>query len=160
MNMAIIVRPAKKEDHPAAERLLRQIAQLHADLRPDIFRPASQKYDKLQFAALLRNKNSPILVAQDEHGEVLGYAMLQVKTIRKSPVFCPRQFLYVDDLCVDETARGQGIGMALMEGVRNLAKERGIKTIQLNVWERNESAIKFYERLGFQTQRRGLEMII
>ena len=155
--MSIIVRPAKKEDHPAVERLLRQIAQLHADLRPEIFRPASRKYDKIQFVALLKNKDTPILVAQDEHGDVLGYAMLQVKTIRKNPVFCPRQFLYVDDLCVDEVSRGLGIGTALMEGVRKLAKERGIKKIQLNVWECNEGAMQFYERLGFQTQRRQLE---
>ena len=157
--MDITVRPAKKEDHPAVERLLRQIAQLHANLLPEIFRPASQKYDAQQFAAMLGDPNAPILVAQDEHGEVLGYAILQVKIVGENyPVLLPRTFLYLDDLCVDVDARGQGIGSLLMQGVRELAKSRGIEKIELNVWECNEGAMRFYERLGFTTQRRGLEM--
>ena len=156
--MSITVRPAQRKDYPAVARILRQIAQLHADLRPDIFRPASQKYGKKQFAALLKNKETPILIAQNEQGEMLGYAMLRVMTIRKNPVFCPRQFLHVDDLCVDETSRGLGIGTALMGGVRELAEERGIRKIQLNVWGCNQGALKFYERQGFQTQRRQLEL--
>jgi len=157
--MSVTVRPAKKEDHPAVERLLRQIAQLHADLRPENFRPASQKYGQEQFAAMLDDPNAPILVAQDKHGQVLGYAMLQVKTVGENhPVLLPRTFLYLDDLCVDADARGFGIGTALMEGVRELAKTRGIKKIELNVWECNQAAMRFYERLGFTTQRRELEL--
>jgi len=156
--MPITVRLAKKQDHPAVERLLRQIAQLHADLRPDVFRPASCKYDKKRYYGLLRHRNTPVLIAQNERGEVLGYAMLLMKTIgRKHPVFRPRRILYIDDLCVDEAARGQGIGTALMGAVRELARERGLERIELNVWERNEGAMRFYEQMGFQTQRRGLE---
>ena len=159
--MDITVRPAKKEDHPAVERLLRQIAQLHADLRPDIFRPASRKYDTERYCGLLQNPDTPILVAQNEQGEVLGYAMLQVKAIDDGhPVLLPRTFLYIDDLCVEESLRGAGIGAALVQAVRALAHERGIEKIELNVWECNEGAMRFYERLGFATQRRGLELNI
>lgn len=157
--MDITVRPAQMNDHPAVERLLRQIAQLHADLRPEIFRPASQKYGREQFSAMLSDPNAPILVAQDEHGQVLGYAMLQVKSVGENhPVLLSRTFLYLDDLCVDADARGFGIGTTLMEGVRALAKSRGIEKIELNVWECNQAAMRFYERLGFQTQRRELEL--
>jgi len=155
--MDIMIRPAKKQDHPAVERLLRQIAQLHADLRPDVFRPASRKYDAERYCGLLRDPDTPILVAQNEQGEVLGYAMLQVKSVDGHPVLLPRQFLYIDDLCVDEAMRGQGIGTALMEAARALARERGLERIELNVWECNEGAMKFYEQMGFRTQRRGLE---
>jgi len=158
--MSITVRPAKKQDHPAVERLLRQIAQLHADLRPDVFRPASQKYDTKRYCGLLRDPDTPVLIAQNEQGEVLGYAMLQVKSVDGHPVLLSRRFLYIDDLCVDEAMRGQGIGAALMEAVRALARERGIEKLELNVWECNEGAVKFYERLGFRTQRRVLELNI
>ncbi|MDR2686510.1 MAG: GNAT family N-acetyltransferase [Oscillospiraceae bacterium] len=159
--MDIAVRPARKEDHPAVERLLRQIAQLHADLRPEIFRPAGRKYDTERYYGLLQDTDTPILVAENREGEVLGYAMLQVKSVGENhPVLLPRTFLYIDDLCVDGDARGQGIGAALMQGVRALAKSRGIGKIELNVWECNEAAMRFYERLGFQTQRRELELDI
>jgi len=159
--MPFTIRLAKKEDHPAVERLLRQIAQLHADLRPDAFRPASRKYDTQRYYGLLDDPDTPILVAQNEQGEVLGYAMLQVKAVGEGhPVLLPRQFLYIDDLCVDVDARGLGIGAALMAAVRELAKSRGIERIELNVWECNESAMRFYEHLGFQTQRRTLELCV
>jgi len=157
--MDITVRPAKKEDHPAVERLQRQVAQLHAGLRPELFRPVGQKHDTKRYYGLLRDADTPILVAQGERGELLGYAMLQVKAVGENhPVFLPRRFLYIDDLCVDEAARGQGIGAALMDAVRALAKSRGIAKIELNVWACNEGAMRFYERLGFQTQRKVLEL--
>ena len=159
--MSVTIRPAKKEDYPAVARMLRQIAQLHAALRPDIFRPASQKYDEENYCGLLEDPDAPILVAQDVRGEALGYAMLQVKTVRGDhPVLRPRTFLFVEDLCVDEAARGLGAGRLLLQAVRELAKSRGIEKIELNVWECNEGALKFYERLGFQTQRRELELDI
>jgi len=157
--MDITVRPAQKNDHPAVERLLRQIAQLHANLRPEIFRPGSRKYDTEHYYGLLQDANTPILVAENEQGDVLGYAMLQVKAVGADhPVLLPRRFLYLDDLCVDEAARGQGIGKALMDAVWKLAESCGIEKIELNVWECSEGAIRFYERLGFTTQRRTLEI--
>ena len=159
--MSITVRPAEKEDHSAVERLLRQIAQLHADLRQDVFRPASRKYDTERYFGLLQDPDTPILVAENEQGVLLGYAMLQVKAVGTDhPVLLPRQFLYIDDLCVDVDARGSGIGAALMQAVRELAHERGLEKIELNVWECNEGAMGFYERLGFMTQRRVLELDI
>jgi len=136
-----------------------QIAQLHSEWRPDMYH-AVQKYDLKQFKALLKDKEKPILIAESAQGEVLGYAMCAVKRVRGIPVMVERDFLWVDDLCVDENARGQGIGELLMEAVTSLARERGIEKIELNVVERNEGARKFYERLGYVTQRRGMEIWI
>jgi len=159
--MPIIVRPAKKEDHPHLTRMVRQIAQMHLNLRPDIFRPEGQQFDKKQLATMLKDPDRPILVAQNGQGAVLGYVLLQVKSVGgEHPVLRPRQYLLVDGLHVDEAARGQGIGALLMDATREVAKSRGIGNIELNVWECNEGAMRFYERLGFTTQRRTLELDI
>lgn len=47
-----------------------------------------------------------------------------------------------------------------MEEVKKQAKENNYNKIELNCWEFNESAMKFYERIGLKTQRRimGLEL--
>ena len=156
--MPITTRPAQPGDYPTISRLLLQIAQLHHELRPDVFRPASQKYDKKQYDALLDNPDAPILVAENARGEVLGYVMCMVKQWQGHPVIWDRRVLHIDDLCVDEAMRGQGIGERLMEGVFALARARGITQIELNVWECNEGARRFYERMGFATQKRGLEL--
>ena len=155
----ITIRPARAEDYPAVGLLLRQIAQQHAELRPDVFHPA-QKYDKMQYATLLSDPDSPILVAEDGTGKILGYAMCQIKAWQGHSVMRDRRWLYLDDLCVDEGCRGLGVGAQLLQAVRELARARGLDRVELNVWECNEAALRFYERQGFITQRRGLELFL
>jgi len=98
-------------------------------------------------------------VAENAQGEVLGYVMLRVIT-PQNPVMQPRSFLWVDDLCVDQAARGQGIGEVLMHSAAELARARGLNKIELNVWECNEGAMRFYERLGYTAQKRGMEIAL
>ena len=68
--------------------------------------------------------------------------------------------LYIDDLCVDETKRGQHIGKKLYEFVVKFAKEEGCYNLTLNVWSCNESAMKFYEKCGLVPQKIGMEYIL
>jgi len=151
------IRQAGLEDYDSVARLLLQIAALHHKLRPDIFRLTGSKYDLEQYKEMLKDKDRPILVAE-KGGTALGYAMCVVVRHKDHPVGNDRCFLYVDDLCVDENCRGQGIGEALMTAVTDLARERNCGAIELNVWECNQGAREFYERLGYTTQRRGLEI--
>ena len=57
-------------------------------------------------------------------------------------------------------SRRKGIGKLLIEEVKKQARENDYNKIELNCWEFNESAMKFYESIGFKTQRRimGLEL--
>ena len=68
--------------------------------------------------------------------------------------------LYIDDLCVDETKRGTHVGSALYRHVLAYAKENGCYNLTLNVWACNESALKFYERMGLVPQKIGMEQIL
>ena len=157
LNAQCSIRDARKEDYPTIARLLVQIAALHSELRPDIYRPA-QKYDQEQYEELLSDREKPILVAVGTQGEGLGYAMCQIVHRQGIPVLVERSYLYVDDLCVDENCRGQGVGELLMQAVTDLARELGLDKIQLGVNEHNEGARRFYERLGYTTQARQLEI--
>jgi GNAT superfamily N-acetyltransferase len=57
---------------------------------------------------------------------------------------------------IGEAHRGQGIGHLLMESIQQWAREHNISEIELQVWERNTSAIGFYKRFGYQNWRRTL----
>ena len=59
---------------------------------------------------------------------------------------------------MDENYRRNGIATMLIDFIRKASLNRGFKKIELNMWEFNESALKFYESVGFQTYRRNLEM--
>ena len=66
----------------------------------------------------------------------------------------PFKSLFIDDLCVDQQARGQHIGESLFEYVKQQAKEQGCYEVTLNVWAGNTSAEHFYEKMGMKTKER------
>lgn len=149
------VRFATREDIPRLLRLLQQVGQTHHALRPDLFRPDAQKYDAPALEALLQDPQRPILVAG---APVAGYAFCILRAVENDPVLRDRRELYLDDLCVDEDHRGQGIATALFEAVRALAVQRQCQAVTLNVWCGNSGAQKLYEKLGMKPQKIGMEM--
>jgi ribosomal protein S18 acetylase RimI-like enzyme len=127
--------------------LLGQVGQVHHEIRPDIFRDGALKYDETALKALLLEENKPIFIAQEDD-RVLGYCFCVLKDYRGSGVQTDRVELYIDDLCVEEAARGQGIATALYRYVKDFAKELGCSHVTLNVWCGNVGAQRFYEKMG------------
>ena len=68
--------------------------------------------------------------------------------------------LYIDDLVVDETVRGQHVGTALFEHVKDWAREQGFYNVTLNVWECNPGARAFYEAMGMRVMKTEMEAIL
>ena len=155
----MVIRFAKPEDVPEILELLRQVGQVHHQGRPDIFRSDAQKYGPSQVLALLSKADTPIFIAEED-GKVLGYCFCQIKTYYRDSVINDHTSCYIDDLCVNENCRGQHVGTALYEAVCNYAKAQGCRSITLNVWSCNESAMKFYEKLGLKPQKVGMEAIL
>lgn len=151
------VRFAQAKDISAILGLLRQVGQVHHEARPDIFRSGAQKYGASQIIAMLDDPKTPIFVAQ-EGEKILGYGFCQVKIYDHDPVIADHTELYIDDLCVDEACRGQGVGATLYSQICRYAKMRKANRITLNVWCGNDNAMAFYERLGLKMQKIGLEM--
>lgn len=153
------IRRAQQDDLPALHRLLRQVLDVHHAGRPDLFRANAEKYHDEELRALLGDDARPIFVAERE-GEVCGYAFCILQRHTADNILTDIRTLYLDDLCVDESARGQGVGRALFAYVRDYAKRSGCYNLTLNVWACNESALHFYERCGLHPQKFGLETIL
>ena len=153
------IRFAYDRDIPGMIDLLQQVGEVHHRIRPDLFRAGAQKYDEAALNALLADPNRPILAAEIE-GKLAGYAFCILQVTENDPVLCDRKVLYIDDLCVEETLRGQGIAGALYERVLEYARELGCDAVTLNVWCGNENAMKFYEKCGLKPQKIGMETIL
>ena len=143
------IRIAKRTDIPELSRLLLQVGGVHHDIRPDIFREGCLKYTPEELATLLNDENSPVW-ADMEGDTMLGYCFCQWRTFHDSTAMTDRTELYIDDLCVEESARGQGIATALYDYVKAYAREMGCSHISLNVWCGNIGAQKFYEKMGMR----------
>jgi len=153
------IRFAKQQDVPGIIALLRQVGRVHHEGRPDLFRSDAQKYSPSQILSLLNDSNTPIFVAVNED-QVLGYGFCIMEYVKDHSVLCDRTTLYIDDLCVLETCRGQHIGTKIYNEILRYAKSRGCYNVTLNVWSCNESAMKFYESLGLKPQKVGMEAIL
>lgn len=153
-----MVRKACKDDISSIIRLLHQVNMVHHVIRPDLFKPHTTKYDEQELEALLDDDTKPVFVYDD--GQVLGHAFCQLTEVSGHKLLCDVKTLYIDDICVDEAARGRHVGKALYEYVCDYARSIGCHNITLNVWEGNDAAFCFYKSMGMQVQKTGMEMIL
>lgn len=154
-----ICRRAANEDLDGLGRLLLEVNQVHADLRPDLFRSNSRKYGPAELAQLLDDESCPIFVAALD-GQLLGHAFCRLERHVGESNMPDHLTLYIDDICVDSKARGHGIARLLFEHVLAYARSMDCHNITLNVWEGNDQALGFYEHMGFAVQKRGMELVL
>ena len=152
-----IIRPAGPRDLEAVNTLLGQVLAVHHASRPDLFRPVGKKYTDAELLSIFQNPDTPVFVYERE-GAVLGYAFCAIQHLG-SGALMPLTTLYLDDLCVLESARGLHIGTALFEYVKAFAKEKGCHNITLHVWEGNPGAKAFYKALGMKPQYTSMELL-
>ena len=153
------IRRANDSDIPGMIELLKQVGEVHHKIRPDLFRAGAQKYSESDLAELLKDENRPIFVGVED-GRLLGYCFCIIEEVKDNPVLCDVKSLYIDDLCVDENIRGKHVGSRLYDHVCAYAKSIGCKSVTLNVWCGNDSAMKFYEKCGLKPQKIGMETIL
>lgn len=154
------IRRAQGKDIPAISKLLGEVLEIHAAIRPDIFIPGTTKYTAEELTEILNDNQKPVYVAVDENDEVLGYAFTQLQEQPFSTNMVQFKSLFIDDLCVDSSARSQGGGRALLDFVKEEGKRLGCYEITLNVWAGNDSAIRFYEKNGLKTKETTMEYIL
>ena len=153
------IRRASEKDIPVIDRLLYAVSKVHSDVRPDLFKQGTKKYNDAELQNILADDTTPVFVAEKD-GNILGYAFCIHKQFLDDNILTDIKTLYIDDLCVDESARGQHIGRALYDYVLNYAKKCGCYNVTLNVWADNTSALRFYEKIGLKVQKIGMEKIL
>ncbi len=141
-------------------RLLTQVNMVHHKIRPDLFKGPATKYTREELEIKLGNDDDPIFVYTDENDRVLGYIFCESQEVPESPLRTGIRTLYIDDLCVDENERGQHIGQKLYRHALDYARGRDYYNVTLHVWGGNDTALKFYRKMGMTDQYTCLEEIL
>ena len=152
------VRLAKENELDRVNELRRQVNDLHVKGRPDIFKPGFPK-ELSDHVYTIRNDPKQRIVVCERDGVISGYAVLNHITRPETPFMKERDYLDIDEFCVDAAYRRTGVGTELMQFIRSYAEELGFSRIELNMWEFNADALAFYEEIGFTTYRRYMEWI-
>lgn len=96
-----------------------------------------------EVAALVADPNSLVFVARDETGAIVGsltLALFRIPTGVKARI---------EDVVVDEVARGRGVGESLSRAALDEAKRRGLRSVDLSSRPTREAANRLYRRIGF-----------
>ncbi len=152
------IRKATSADIDGLAKLLLEVQKIHSDVRPDLFVAGARKYTDDELKKILQDDSKPIFVATVED-VIAGYAFCVI-SIPDSHTLQPIKSLYIDDLCVDETFRGHHIGVELYNYVVDYAKKIDCYNVTLNVWADNKNAVAFYEKIGLQVQKIGMEKVL
>lgn len=152
-----VIRVARHEDFPALCGLYDQVDSFHRESLPHIFRDTPDPPRSREFIqGLMDGEESEILVAEGPGGALLGCVEVVDFAPPARPMTQPRRYAVVEELVVDAAQRGQGLGRLLMDAAHEWARGRGLKSVQLHVWEFNSGARGFYEELGYETLSRRL----
>ena len=161
-----MIRRAEERDIPKVTKLLSEVLEIHASIRPDIFVSGKTKYTKDEIKNIFADDMRPVYVYVDEKDEVQGYAFCEIKNGKKSDsesdsgFMINHKIMYIDDLCVDQECRGKQIGKKLFDFVKEEAKRIGCYEVTLCVWEGNNSARKFYEKIGMKPKETVMEYVL
>lgn len=147
---------AMESELEAVNELRRMVHALHVQHHPEVFQPVFDGgLSQLLFEEYRANPRNVVVARRD--GRVCGYAVLE-DIERKGSVFdIARRYMHVDEFGVAEDCRRQGAGTALLTFIREEAKARGYKRMDLSTWEFNKEAHALYEKMGFTTVRRYME---
>ena len=153
------VRFAREDELGRVNELRRQVSELHAAGKPDVFKPGFPR-EMEDFLLLIWNDPEKEVAVAEQDGRVCGYAVLHQIHRPENPSKFGMDYLDIDEFGVDEACRRQGAATAMIDFIRGYAREKGLRRIELNMWEFNRGALAFYEAVGFSTYRRYMEMDI
>lgn len=155
--MNLKIREANINDYTEVYNLVLEVYKLHLKGRPDVYLEIDNPLAKEDYNDLLNSNTSKIFVAQNlDNKKLAAYSILQVMTT-KNPMLIPKTFIYIDDFCVSSNFKRTGIGKMMFNYIVDYAKSKKADSLQLNVWEFNKAAIKFYEAMGMSTRNRKME---
>ena len=147
------IRAAAPEDLDDLAGLNAQVQALHVRLQPSRFRadPAPSEL-RAHLRDVLARSDHRIWVGCAD-GRARGYIWFELQERAPTPYVQALRRLYVHHICVDASARRQGVARALMRRVEAEAATRSMSEIALDVWSANREALAFFQSTGYAASR-------
>ncbi len=136
--MSITIRAAERADTTTILRFVRELAAFERE--PD----AVVATEPMLEAALFGERPAAEAVIAERDGQALGFALF----FANFSTWTGRQGLYLEDLYVTPSARGGGVGKALLVHLAGIARDRGWGRFEWSVLDWNTPAVEFYRAMG------------
>ena len=157
--MNLIVREAITNDYINISSLVLEVHNLHVKNRSDVFLEADHPFLKEQFEDLLNSNDTKLFVVEKiDNKDLVAYCIVKIMATSCLPILVQRRYAYIDNFCVKDSYKGNGIGKLLFQHIIDYAKSEGASSLQLSVWEFNQDAINFYKVVGMSMRNRKMEL--
>jgi ribosomal protein S18 acetylase RimI-like enzyme len=149
--MEYSIRQATLDDYDPVNAVLAEVDAQHREALPHVFRdPGGPARSGEYLASIIEDEHDTLLIAE-RLDQVIGLIHACIREARDIPILVPRRYAVIESLVVAAGSRRCGVGRALMEAAHRWAQEQGVEQIELGVWEFNQGALAFYEKLGYRT---------
>ena len=149
--MSVEIREASALDSDALAVLCAQVHAMHVTWRPEVFRAASVEEMESLFRQWLGQESFRAYLARQDNRPV-GYIAVRLVDRPGNVLMSRRRYLDVEQIGIVPDERGRGVGRALLEKVKEFARQQGLQRIELNVWAENAEAQRAFAAWGFRTQ--------
>jgi len=143
-----VIRPLKSRDLPNLRKLARAYWQF--ETIPGF---GNARYQRIA-AKISRTPSMGSIWVAVEGDRLIGYLVVVLLMSLEYGGIAAE----IDELYVDVSARGRGVGGALLKAARQRLWQKGITQMSLRVGKSNPSAVRFYRRLGFRKRSEYLVM--
>lgn len=147
--MKINFRKAIIADYDEILRLKKQVHEFHYNNRPDFYKISDLPLNQKGYEEMLKDSEYEFYIVESEE-RICGYAIIKIIKFKNNPLIDDHNRCFIDDICVDQALRRKGIGQMLLENLEMECKSKGIKYMDLNVWNFNKQAIDFYRKFGMK----------
>ncbi len=147
------IRYANINDYEKIYPIYYEVHQLHAKHLVDYFNEKGNPLPKPYFTQIMERDDYFFLIIENEQ-EIVGIALLHIRETPDIEFIVKRKYALIEDFAIKTKYPNKGYGSLLMNECKKIAKEKNASSLELNVWEFNERAIKFYESKNMKTLNR------
>ena len=150
-SLSVQIRPAQSKDLDGIIEVFAETDQQLGTAQPDVYRHAPDPSStRSYYESQLLLPDVHILVAE-EKSEIVGGLHAIVKISPPISMIKQQSWLSITNLSVVQAYQDRGIQQLLLKQAQELARQLGLRAIELIVQEFNSSAQHFYDGLGYQT---------
>jgi ribosomal protein S18 acetylase RimI-like enzyme len=141
-----IIRKAEEKDYWNILELENALNNQNAELFPDIFKKSNNTVPKEIYNKEITDGNVFVF---EHDGKIIGFYRAKIFEYQDDETTIYQKIYFIYSIIIKKNYQRKKFGTKLFQFIENKAKEKGCKTVELNVWE-NNSAIHFYKIMGME----------
>lgn len=146
-----MIRKANNDDIVQLNLLRAELHEIHRKNRPQEFCEIEKERFDGDIYEVFSKENAAVFV-DEEDGFLTAFTITYLEKTENPRMLVPHSFVRIDELSVAEECRGNGKGRAMLEYIKEYAKEQGADYVCLGVSGFNESAQAFYKACGMSVR--------